>query len=317
MTRPDVYRTISLSVVWMVAEVLSSRARPLTEHEVFPTVIAENSSAGTIALSIDRSITLTLQESSAFASKFRVFTHDQDATEGKEIQLTEFGGKVYVDQSTQAVLLISYENGVRVTGLLGGGVRIAFKENLKPRNDGRIAHNLFTVEGDYSLEAFYRDNRKVNVPKKVKVNARSEAPSREPMVATAEAVVVVSREYSASFSNSTGHKYRHLIDYLRVLFQAANLILRSTDTDILDVQLLIVGVVILTEYTEILSKNDELGLVETNTPEALLSFMASNRHPFREADVVFYMSKHHYALTYQGGHRKVKGKSLISTCDIS
>ncbi|XP_037525797.1 venom metalloproteinase antarease-like TtrivMP_A isoform X2 [Rhipicephalus sanguineus] len=319
MARLNVSRAISLSFAWIVAELWSPLAGPVTERQVFPTVIAENSSEGTISVFIDKDIILTLQESSAFASTFRVLTCGQNAIDEKEINLSELGGKVYTDRNTQAVLLISCENGLRVTGFIGGGGRITFNEDAEPSNGGIIAHTLLGIHGNHSMEGFFRDREIAAEAENVEVNARCGTPTSGPASAVIEVVLVVSHEYSTSFTSTIGQEYKGLLDYLRVFLQAVNVILGNTQKDVLDLKLVVLELIVLTEYTEILSKryqkNDKL--IEASTPEPLLNFMEANEHLFSNSDVVVYLSKRNFAMTTAGGYSQVRGMAYAGTACTS
>nr|XP_054918285.1 venom metalloproteinase antarease TserMP_A-like isoform X2 [Dermacentor andersoni] len=211
-----------------------------------------------------------------------------------QLNLTELGAKVYADQQRQAVLLVSRDNGIRVTGMIGVTARITVKEGGEPRNDSRVAHKLFRIDGARSREGFSSEKLPVaeaDIAKagNANVNARCATPTTGPTAATIEAALVVSHEYSTLFPTMTGNKHKALIDYLRVLFTAP--------------------------YTEILDQKYEKkpNLIEASSPDALFKFMTANEHLFGGVDLVYYLSRHNYAMTFEGGYHEVRGMAYAGS----
>ncbi|XP_049511729.1 venom metalloproteinase antarease-like TpachMP_A [Dermacentor silvarum] len=130
-----------------------------------------------------------------------------------------------------------------------------------------------------------------------------------PTYGTIEAAVVVSSELASSFTEMAGHEHRHLLDYLRVLFSAVNLNLQRTDTEILDLQLVVTDIIVLKEYSEFLnerfSKNHDL--IAASSPFRLTNYMKTQPHVFFGIDAVLYLSSRMFGRQDKGRTTTAKG----------
>ncbi|KAL1483560.1 hypothetical protein MTO96_033100 [Rhipicephalus appendiculatus] len=148
----------------------------------------------------------------------------------------------------------------------------------------------------------------------IQANARTASVSEAAKV-TAETVAVVSKEYADSFDVFQDHKFTNLLSYLRVFFSGVNQVFARTDTNRLDLRLVIVAVVVLTEDTEIMAEKHptDKELVSARTPGALNHFIDLNRHIFDGADVAVYLSKQKFARQELLGssHEILKGMAYL------
>ncbi|XP_049511278.1 venom metalloproteinase antarease-like TpachMP_A [Dermacentor silvarum] len=136
-----------------------------------------------------------------------------------------------------------------------------------------------------------------------------------PTYGTIEAAVVVSSELASSFKETTDHEHQQLLDYLRLLFTAVNLNLRRTDTHILDLKLVVTDIMVLQEYSEILterfSKNPNL--LEASSPVPLTNFMKRQIHIFSGIDAVVYLSNRKFGHQVEGSSTNITAKGLAFT----
>ncbi|XP_070383651.1 venom metalloproteinase antarease-like TpachMP_B isoform X2 [Dermacentor albipictus] len=136
-----------------------------------------------------------------------------------------------------------------------------------------------------------------------------------PMYGTVETAVVVSSELAASFQETVDHQHQQLVDYLRVLFAAVNLNLRNTQTDILDLMVVVTDIVVLTEYSELPYKRHprNRNLTEASSAALLVSFMKQHLHIFSGIDAALYLSNNLFARTLQGTNRYQTLKGVAYT----
>ncbi|KAK8788925.1 hypothetical protein V5799_021299 [Amblyomma americanum] len=112
-----------------------------------------------------------------------------------------------------------------------------------------------------------------------------------PQQGTIETGVIVSSALATYFPEIEGHEHKHLLDYLRLLFNAVNQIMASTDRDILDMQVVVTDIVILDNDTEIAYQRfDNKTMAGSMTK--ISEFIERNHHIFEDNDVVLYMSKY-------------------------
>ncbi|XP_075530049.1 venom metalloproteinase antarease-like TpachMP_B [Dermacentor variabilis] len=154
----------------------------------------------------------------------------------------------------------------------------------------------------------------------IRVKGRS-ASGSEPVKVTADAVAVISAEYADSFREENDHQLKELFQYLRVFFAVVNQIYARTDTDRLDLKLVVIGVVVLSNDTEIIAERcpDDKELLVARTPSALNHFIKVNKHIFSSVDVGIYLTNRKFArqTLLASSHETLKGIAYVGAACTS
>ncbi|XP_049511566.1 uncharacterized protein LOC125939991 isoform X6 [Dermacentor silvarum] len=227
--------------------------RTETNHYVFPKVLEERGSEGLLTLWINERLILTMRETTAFASILNIISYKGNSRQYTKLNVSDLGGKVYTDPTVAAVLLVAQDKCLLVKGFLGNRMRITHYNNATPDVNGCFPHILTETNEQpstgstyrtHDYDAFRRTRHHFHKKANIQVNART-ASGSEPVNATVEAVAVISKEYADSFNNENDHKLKALFQYLRVFFAAVNLVFTRTETNRLDLKLVVTAVVIL------------------------------------------------------------------------
>ncbi|XP_049511565.1 zinc metalloproteinase-disintegrin-like atragin isoform X4 [Dermacentor silvarum] len=270
-----------------------------------------------------------MRETTAFASILNIISYKGNSRQYTKLNVSDLGGKVYTDPTVAAVLLVAQDKCLLVKGFLGNRMRITHYNNATPDVNGCFPHILTETNEQpstgstyrtHDYDAFRRTRHHFHKKANIQVNART-ASGSEPVNATVEAVAVISKEYADSFNNENDHKLKALFQYLRVFFAAVNLVFTRTETNRLDLKLVVTAVVILSRDTEIMAERHPTDneLILARTPSALNHFIRVNRHIFGGADVAIYLSKRKFArqMLLDSNPQKLKGIAYLGAACTS
>ncbi|XP_077493761.1 uncharacterized protein LOC144104548 [Amblyomma americanum] len=131
---------------------------------------------------------------------------------------------------------------------------------------------------------------------------------------TVNTKVVVFKDYQVRFNKGKLRQIQHLVEYLRVFFALVNFILKRFDKRVLDLQLAITGVVLLTEEeTAFLPKvKGDNRTVDQYAYDPFKSFIKASP-ALSDSDVVLFFTGLYIGKTLKGGkiHRGTEGFGMV------
>uniref|UniRef100_A0A023GE82 Putative tick metalloprotease 1 n=1 Tax=Amblyomma triste TaxID=251400 RepID=A0A023GE82_AMBTT len=291
-------------LVWWPGSLFEVEGRLTTTQYVLPRLLEERSSEGRLTLVVRDDIVLDLEKTSAFADNFDFVQLGEHTNLFEEMSSSRFRGDVYKDDRFHAAVLVSQEDGLRIKGILGGSLRIQHLENAVPNQDGSVLHSLNEIEHNTfdGIESQLLDNnivtnqqaeRRSNEDAGNILSARAAGVSATVTVKkiTVETRVVVSSRYAAAFKSSDYSHVNNLFDYLRVLFAFVNVVCAQFKKNVLDLQVKVVGVVLLQETTEtFMHKFSSVDALYPDTLDRFNTFIKKKSSVFVKDDIVVYLT---------------------------
>uniref|UniRef100_G3MRC3 Peptidase M12B domain-containing protein n=1 Tax=Amblyomma maculatum TaxID=34609 RepID=G3MRC3_AMBMU len=238
---------------------------------------------------------------------------------------SSFRGDVYKDDKYHAAVLVSQEDGLRIKGILGGSLKIDYPENAAPNKDGHVWHSLDKIEHntfdgivsqlqDKLIGDDQKAERRSNEDEPAILSARNAGPIKRVTVKTTTTVetrVVVSSQYAAAFNSSDYSDVNNLFDYLRVLFAFVNDVCTLFKQDVLDLQVNVVGVVLLQKTTErFLRKFRNVDALQSETLTEFNTFIKKESSVFSRDDIVVYLTPYRIGRELPGGKIDQSGAGL-------
>ncbi|XP_049274304.1 uncharacterized protein LOC125759494 [Rhipicephalus sanguineus] len=228
-----------------------------TKETVFPLLLEERSAGKELIVMITRNIVLPLEMKSPLAKNLdvvRMFDMD-DRTSLEKIRIE--AGDVYEHAESATVLVITSENGLRIKGVINGNISISYDDVHEQKDGGPVPHFLDIIHptssvtsandtsDDWSLYHMKNLYGPLRERSDIPTNEQNEKVQKGPSKITVETEVVLTTSYVEAFKKKVSHGLKDVIDYLQVVFALVNHIFKSFDADVLDLQLLITRVILL------------------------------------------------------------------------
>lgn len=197
---------------------------------VYPRLLQERSSDGSMVVHVHDDLTLNLRKSSVAAGEIRVLTEEDGHRVTRFYNGEDIEKHLYEDEEKiAAVMLTTTENGVRMEGLVGPKHRIQPTPISGRSEDGVVPHEIHEIEQKEMLDKTL-SYRREDVPSE----RASWYAGSVPAVVTVEVFIVSDKKHHSYFRRTELE-----LRYLCILINAANLRYKATSNP--RVKLLLTG----------------------------------------------------------------------------
>ncbi|XP_075726838.1 venom metalloproteinase BumaMPs1 isoform X2 [Rhipicephalus microplus] len=275
---------------------------PRKRETVWPLLLEERSAGEELIVMVTRDIVLRLQRASPLAKNVRVvrmFDVANLTSHPEDIQIES--REVYEHAESSTVLLITTEKGLRIKGVINNNIRVSYDDNQEIKNGEPVPHFLDIIHhlvgsatwvndasGDYDLTHPMKWNAILRERSDTGEIIHKEQNSTSPKKVTVETTVVVTTKYAAAFKVHNTRGLKDIVDYLQVFIALVNLAFKTFNTKVLDVQLTITSVLLLSKLKETFLRKipGHEDIIDRSSYNEFLVFMAKKEVLFGHADVV-------------------------------
>ncbi|XP_049525007.1 uncharacterized protein LOC125946318 [Dermacentor silvarum] len=221
---------------------------------VFPRVLEERSDGGEVLVAIRAGQTLTLRKASVLRKELEVTTFDQEKEVIHYMNGTRMEQDLYHDSQARAAVILTRSRGLRLVGILSPTERIQPSASRRFRLEGLVKHDIIPIvlnhsDVDMTSDVTLQDpgvdsnTPSSDTPEGVGSTVQNARPGENiyPIKAICETRILVDSTYFDAF----GRNKERLVKYFAVHIAFANLKFRTFQDDILQMQLSVTGIAIL------------------------------------------------------------------------
>ncbi|XP_049512392.1 uncharacterized protein LOC125940352 isoform X2 [Dermacentor silvarum] len=233
----------------------ASKALNTGKTFVYPRVLEERSQQGFYTLRVNEQITLNLKKATPFAKRLKILYEDGDNKYPKELTLRSMRGEVYKGEEDHTAVMISFNNGWRVKGIITNKFIINHVEDAEPKM-GLLPHLLTPITSQENKSDVMKavgvlnqdTHRNAGGLFQERQNAENEGNEQQsgPTSATVRLGVILSQQYVAAFKESNYSEISEITDYLAVFFCFVNIFLEKFDKSLLDLQIRVYRIYLVT-----------------------------------------------------------------------